>query len=63
MPEKSIAERLDRLERAVVELDGHPALFRFGQTRPVLRELIADLEEREEEAKKAPARPSKAAGR
>lgn len=51
VPEKSIAERIDRLERAVVELDGHPAMYRHGQTRPALREIIADLDERDRQAK------------
>lgn len=48
---ETVEDRLDRLERALVEVAQHPALYQFGQRRTALPELVAAVTARQEEAK------------
>jgi hypothetical protein len=40
---EQIARRLDRVERAIVEISNHVALFRLGWVAPNVREIATEL--------------------
>jgi hypothetical protein len=37
--------RIARLERAIVEIAGHPALYTLGWAHPATSEIVAELKE------------------
>lgn len=43
MSELTTEERLDRIDRALAEIESHAALYSFGWNRPTLLEIAAEV--------------------